>query len=628
LDTKYALQHDVAVGDSIEVTFYEKSATLKVAGIILAPDRIHFTGLQEFLSPDPSLFGYGIISDSVLTELGYQGSPNLLEIVGSGSSVRDASPLILGDRYISYFDRDTLPEVSTAINRVGQIRNLSIMFSLLFILLSMLAMYTTIKRLIETQSLDISTLKALGFSNRAIGLYYASFGILIGGVGAILGAAVAPGMSLFVLESQKPAFSLPEWSINYTLATPGIIILIIFICILAAFMASSKARHSIPAAFMQNNSGASHRTLLERVTWIWKRFKFGSRWAWRDATANPARVVMGIISVCGSMMALMAGFGAPDSINSLVTDTFTKEFSYSARVKINPTSPEQRLLLQEEYGGQWLQSVPTRITPDDGYDRVLTIIGDGNYVNLVTLDGSDIQDGGVYVTEGAAGRLSIVVGQSITITAPLDTKKYEFEVKGIVASSVPQGVYITENTWIDAEGRFVPLDMLVGSDVSVESLKNDKRISQVIAIDDQKENINTFIGDLTGIFMLIRGFAIILAVVVLYNLSALSFTERLRSYTTLRVLGYHRKEIRRLAMRENITTTLVGWLIGIPCGFWFLSTYVGTFSTYSLVYYPNITILSIIIASVIAILCSLTTTFLIGRRIQKIDMVEATKGIE
>ena len=368
---------------------------------------------------------------------------------------------------------------------------------------------------------------------------------------------------------------------------------------------------------------------MEHVTWIWKRLTFGSRWAWRDATANPIRVIMGIVSVCGSMMALMAGFGLPDSINALTTDTFTKEYSYDFRLKIDPTSSlGERTKLQEELNGQWLQSVPTRIIPDDGYDRVLTILGDGDYVHLSTVDGSDIRDSGIYVTEGAANMLSISVGQIVEITAPLDTITYKFEVKGIVVSSVPQGVYITGDTWEKAGGRFSPTELLVGSKVSEKTLKSDERITQVIAVDDQRDNVNEFIQNLTGIFMLIRAFAIVLAVVVLYNLSALSFTERLRSYTTLRVIGYHRRELRRLAMLENIAITLIGWIIGIPSGLWFLSIYVANFSTYSIVYYPKITPISIVISSIITILCSLTTTILIGRRIQRIDMVEATKGVE
>ncbi|WP_164832534.1 hypothetical protein [Listeria fleischmannii] len=53
-----------------------------------------------------------------------------------------------------------------------------------------------------------------------------------------------------------------------------------------------------------------------------------------------------------------------------------------------------------------------------------------------------------------------------------------------------------------------------------------------------------------------------------------------------------------------------------------------TFSTYQITYYPKISVVSIIIASIITIVASLTTSFLIGRRIRKLDMIEAIKGVE
>ena len=75
--------------------------------------------------------------------------------------------------------------------------------------------------------------------------------------------------------------------------------------------------------------------------------------------------------------------------------------------------------------------------------------------------------------------------------------------------------------------------------------------------------------------------AILLDVVILYNLGILSFTERTREYATLKVLGFYQKEIRSFALRENLATTLAGWLIGIPVGLWFLSVYVGAVSSSS-----------------------------------------------
>lgn len=204
-------------------------------------------------------------------------------------------------------------------------------------------------------------------------------------------------------------------------------------------------------------------------------------------------------------------------------------------------------------------------------------------------------------------------------------------VKGIVKSSVPQGGYLTQQTWQNHGGDFLPQTLLmkgVLSNKNKELLKTNGISSQLVTIKKQRANAIDLVNNFQSIFLLIQAFGILLVVVVLYNLGSLSFAERSRDYATLRVLGFHRNEIRLLTMRENLATTLIGWIIGLPFGFWFLAKYVSTFSTYQIKYYPSISQLNLVIASIITIGCALTTTFLIGQRIKKLDMIEAIKGVE
>ena len=81
-------------------------------------------------------------------------------------------------------------------------------------------------------------------------------------------------------------------------------------------------------------------------------------------------------------------------------------------------------------------------------------------------------------------------------------------------------------------------------------------------------------------------------------------------------------------MIENISTTFLGWLLGIPLGLWFLDQYVRTFSTIRLEYTAYVNIQTLGLATVFVWVFSMTTTFFISRRIRKLDMVEALKGVE
>lgn len=626
INREYAKANNLSVGDTLDIIFNEQIVPLAVVGIVQSADRIYYTGTAEFIAPNHQDYGYGYISEATLHEkLGYQGPTNLVEITGSNSKIRQELETILGDRFLSYFDRHTLVDVSDAFDRVGQIRNLSFLFSFIFILLAILAMYTTIRRLIETQTKEIAVLKALGFSNYQIGLHYASFGLLIGGGGAVLGAIVSPLMSWFVLTTQQGMFSLPNWKIAYSLSSVVVFLSVVLICVLAALFASREATVGLPAIFLRGNTDKRGRKIfLERFPRIWQHLRYEQRWAIRDGAINRARMLMGIIGVAGGMMLLIAGIGMPQSINQLVDKAYNTDFTYTSRLQVNNYSEAKDAF----ENGQWIQIQQARYSPDDSYNRLLIVLSEGNYVNMKTADGKTVEDNGAYVTQGFAERAGLEVGDSLEIIPSLDTNEYVLPINGIIMSETNQGVYITASTWETLGGRFQPTTVLVGDEYTTETIENNDNISSYISISSQEENAYDFVNSLMSIFLMIIGFAILLVVVVLYNLGSLNFVERTRDYATLRVLGFHKNELRNITMIENIATTLIGWLLGIPLGIWFLNEYVRTFSTIRLEYTSYVSWQNLLIASLIVWICSMTTTFLISQRIQKLDMVEALKGIE
>ena len=630
LNLEYAKAHDVQIGESLIINFQGLELEVEILGIIQSSSRMYFTGTSDFMAPDAEFFGHGIVSYPTLIELSHHGFANMIEIEGADNEARELIPYILNERFISYFNRDTLFDVSNAIGRSEEIQSLTFLFSFVAILLSILAMYTTIKRLIESQIQDIATLMALGYSNTKIGLHYSSFGLLVGGIGAVVGALVAPLLSLFVTSTQQLMFSVPNWQIAYTPFSIFVIILITFICTISAFLASRKARVGLPAHFLRGGSVKMGKSVfLEKISNLWSNLNFGSRWTLRDALSSPIRVLMGVVGVSGGMMLLLAGLGNLDSLNHQVDYAFGVDFTHSAQITVNTlNTDDQNAALHQELAGQWLQRLSIRTNPDDGFDRILTIFADGDYMNLLTVEENSLEGYGIYLTEGFANAVNLEVGDKLSLRASLDANEYEFEIVGIIASSSPQGVYIHANLWEEVGGNFNPQIMLVEFDSSVDELRLDERIIQVITTDDQRNSGLLIAENVGGIVRIIIFFATLIVVVILYNLGALSFSERTRDYATLRVLGFHRAEIRKLTMRENIVTTIIGWIIGIPAGFWFLTQFMQIFSNHQIVYYPHIEIGSIIIASIIVIGASLSTTFFLGNRIKKIDMVEAIKGVE
>lgn len=623
LNYEYAKAHHLKAGETTTVKYGEQAVKLKITGIVQSSDRIYFTGTQEYIAPNYDNYAYAYISNQTLrTQFHYQGPQNIVEIRGNHSHMRSAIEKTFGSRLVTYYNRTTLSDVSNALDRVGQIRNLSYLFSTIFILLAILAMYTTIQRLIADQMSEIAVMKALGISNRQLGWHYGSFGLLVGGLGALAGAIVSPAISWFVLSTQQMMFSIPHWTIAYTPISLVVIGCVVLICVLAAYWAAHASMQGLPAKFLRGETESHvHHIALERMTGWWNRLSYAVRWAIRDVFFNKSRVLMGIAGVTGGMMLMIAGLGTPQSINHLVDKAYTQDFTYAKRLTITNYQAYQQAHPNQ---GQWVQLNQAHYSKDDGYDRLLMIISKGDYVNMKTTDGQSIQKGGIYVTQGFANRTHIKVGDRMNVkTTGLD-HRLKFKVKGIIASETNQGAYILNTTWENAGGNFNPTTLLVGKNTNYDR----SAVSSTIKISSQKQNAYDFVNNLMSIFALIIAFAVLLIVIVLYNLGALSFTQRARDYATLSVLGIRRNELRNITFVENIITTLIGWLIGIPAGIWFLGQYVSTFSTLNLVYEPYYNWITITVASVFVWVCSLSTTFMISRRIKKLDMVQALKGVE
>lgn len=332
---------------------------------------------------------------------------------------------------------------------------------------------------------------------------------------------------------------------------------------------------------------------------------------------------MGIVGVAGSMMLLIAGVGMPISMNHLVDKAYNTDFSYAKRLTVANYDQAAKT-----YQGQGVQISRARFSKDDGYNRLLIIVSDSDFVNARTADNKAIEESSIYVTNRFAELAGIKKGETLKVTPYQDGKSYSFEIKRIVTSETNQGAYIRSETFEAAGGKFNPKTLLVDKTVSKDDIKNDQNILSVINKSDQEKNAYDFVNSLMSVFLMIIGFALLLVIVVLYNLGSLNFVERMRDYATLQVLGFSKKNLQLITMIENLMTTSIGWILGIPIGIWFLRCYVATFSTIRIEYTAYITWQVLLIASVLVWVTSAVTTLIISHKIKTINMVEALKGVE
>ena len=122
--------------------------------------------------------------------------------------------------------------------------------------------------------------------------------------------------------------------------------------------------------------------------------------------------------------------------------------------------------------------------------------------------------------------------------------------------------------------------------------------------------------------------ALALAYVICYNMGLMNFVERLREYATLKVLGYHQKEIRSLIINENLIISILGVLGGIYPGYLLTDVVMHTCEPENGFYPGTPTVQSVVIACVVTFCFSIFIQLMLTRKVKKIDMVEALKSVE
>ena len=152
-------------------------------------------------------------------------------------------------------------------------------------------------------------------------------------------------------------------------------------------------------------------------------------------------------------------------------------------------------------------------------------------------------------------------------------------------------------------------------------------VNSISTMEELRSGWNTMTAAMDLMVNVLTTFAVVLAVVVLYNLGLMSFTEIQRELATLKVLGFDAKSLRRLLLTQNLWFSTIGFLLAIPGSYVLIRIMMGVIGEdYSFpvnIYLPNL-ILSFLITFGLSVLVNL----MFSRKIRNVNMVESLKSNE
>lgn len=628
LSDQYASKNNVKLNDTLTLNYKNYEISGKVVGLIKASEYLVCVPDETQIMPDFNTYGFAYISPLMFKNvLGFNfytqinvkaPTLNKKDFSSKVDSALAKTTLVLSkDETVSY---------SSAKSEEEEGKTTGSILPVLFLAIAILTMITTMHRLVTAEKTQIGILKALGFKDRKIILHYTTFAIFISVVGSVLGVALGYAVARLIMNPSSAMgtyLDMPTWKLY--MPWFGIVALVAMnLVIIGIGYLSIKniLKGSASDALRPYTPKKMKVTKIEK-TKLWNKFSFGTKWNIRDILRHKARSAMTTIGVLGCAVLVIAALGMQDTMNKFVDVFYNQAINYETRLNISEnTSNEKAIEIANEYNGDYSSQSSVKIGEkavsleiyNISNDKVRFVNEDMKFVTLA--------NDGAYICERIAKEFSLKPGDAFICSPYGQDESYNLVVKDIL-KSMSEAIIMNED-YAKSKNINYHINLVYTSESNIntnENIINTQSKSIIIkSFDSFMELMNI------SVTLLIIA-AVVLGVVVLYNLGVMSFMERYREMSTLKVLGFKDKKIGNLLITQNMWISLLGTIIGIPLGVWTLDYLIKALaSEYEMSL--SISWLSFVISILITLGISWFVSIVIANKNKKIDMVESLKCSE
>lgn len=524
-------------------------------------------------------------------------------------------------------------------------------FPVFFFLVAALICMTTMNRMVEEQRIQIGVLKALGYSNAAIMgkyLFYAGSAAAAGAaVGCVGGTWLFPKV---IWMGYGIMYSMGDiryyFDVKATLSSLAAALL----CSVGAAYFSCRHELSIaPAALIRPKSPKNgKRIFLEKITFIWRRMKFLHKVSVRNIIRYKKRFFMMILGISGCTALLLTGFGIKDSIVGVADMQYDEIQVYDIGIMLSDKAGAAGRMELEAQTEEILDRITWRFEESVDLDFggktksvYLEVPQDaeriGDFLDLHTSAGERIAypgAGEAVLTEKAAETLGIKIGDQVTFR-DADMNSFSVTVTALGENFVSNYLYISAETYKAAlkrepDYRSAYAVVREGADVheAAAAISDMDHVLSVSPTGDMRERIGTMMESMDYIVLLIIVCAGSLAFIVLYNLTNINITERIREIATIKVLGFYAKETADYVFRENLVLTGMGALVGLGLGRWLHWFVMYNIKIDMISFRTTIAPASFVLSLLLTFVFAMFVNGIMYFKLEKINMAEALKSIE
>ena len=540
------------------------------------------------------------------------------------------------------FNREDNSGYTTFLESATKIDSIAAVFPLFFIAVAFLMCLNTMTRMIEEERTEIGIFTSLGISNFQIIFSYIFYVLIATIIGLLIGLSIGYTVVPHVLYNvYTQAYVIPGLK---TYVNIPICISIIEVCVitmsLVTFIAVTAKFKNSPANLLRPASPKSGRkVLLEKINFLWKRISFSWKVTIRNLFRYKKRIIMTLIGISGCTALLLTGFGIKDSISEIVEIQYGEIETYDALAVLdNPVtekSSEINEFLSQNSISNPLYAYMETLTfaannkNIDVYSLAFATNSIDKYFNLKDLDGNNLElnDEGAIITEKIAKILNVNIGDTITLRDN-NNEIYVIKISGISKNYINNYVYMNTNYYNLVFGDISYNTIIANIENKGDTLMSSDYFSNIQYTEDNMSMLQDIFDSMNNIVFLIIGFSSVLAITVLYNLTTINISERVREIATLKVLGFNDKEISMYVYRETIILTIFGIIIGLLLGIGLNAFVLTVAETDEIIFAKEIHYLSYILAIVIMIIFTIVVQIITNFILKKINMIDSLKSVE
>lgn len=590
LSDKFAAANDIKIGDTLTFTYTGLEISGEVVGLCKSGENLICVADENQLMPDFEAHGFAYITPRKLEEaLGFAFYPQINIISDLNKETLEEKIKEATGTTLLVTTKEEHTAYAGVKSEAEEGKTMGSVLPVLFLAIAILTMVTTMHRISANEKVQIGTFKALGFRDRKILFHYTSYGLMIGAVGLVLGIAFGYLVASLIISPtgmMSTYIDMPDWSLYMPgFCIPVMAATLVFLILISFLSVKKMLKGTAADALRPYTPKPMKKSVLEKLP-FWNKLSFGTKWNVRDIMRHKARSAMTLVGVFGCMLLLVGA-------------------------------------LAEKLDGDWQAtsgiSYEGKTVTLDVYSAKHNKVGFLTEGNELT----ELGDEGVYLCLRLKDTAAI--GDEIKFSPYGSEETYTVKVAGYLRSLVAENIVMTD-TYADSVG----IDYHIGS-VYTDTKSEDIESSSIISGKQEKRMImdsyDTFMEIMNVMIVILVIAAIVLGIIVLYNLGVMSYVERHRELATLKVLGFRDKAIGKLLVSQNVWLTVLGVLIGLPGGFGVLYVLVTSLvSEYEL----SITIgwMTYTVSILLTFGASLLVGLMVSRKNKKIDMVEALKGAE